>query len=248
MGLAHVTTKSQIPEVISDSGATQPTFGVTARAHFLVPGILVEAANSTILTAGGRVPLTHTGTAAACMAHNDGTKVYISTEKPTFTNHMTENMALWAERSLVEMGFAIFRDKSGCWLSRHGYIAVTDGRSIRMNEGTRPGAYLLDTTHGDGYSAAQNYANFMAQRAVAPTLTTGGRPKHPRSRPGLACWGPATIRGPSGQSRPPRRTRGDVAAIVTGANNKGEYRLPHRHFPASPKPQEGTGYHCRKSC
>jgi hypothetical protein len=67
---------------------------------------------------------------------------------------MTDNMALWAERSLVDMGFAIFRGKSGCWLSRHGYIIVTDGRAIRMNEGSRPGAYLLDTTHGEGFSAA----------------------------------------------------------------------------------------------
>jgi hypothetical protein len=74
MGLALVTAKQQNPEVISDSGATQPTFGVRARAHFLVPGTLVEAANSTILTAGGRVPLTHTGTAAACLTQNDGKK------------------------------------------------------------------------------------------------------------------------------------------------------------------------------
>jgi hypothetical protein len=74
--MALVATAPQKPEVISDSGATQPTFGVKACTHFIVPGTLVEAVNSTILTAGDRVPLTHTGTAAACPTQNDGTHVY----------------------------------------------------------------------------------------------------------------------------------------------------------------------------
>ena len=34
MGMALVAATSQKPEVISDSGATQPTFGVKARAHY----------------------------------------------------------------------------------------------------------------------------------------------------------------------------------------------------------------------
>jgi hypothetical protein len=118
---------------------------------------------------------------------------------------MTVNMALRVGRSLVDMGFAIFHDKPGCWLSKQGYIAVTGGRAIRMNEGSRPGAYVLDTTHGEGFSAAQNLANYLATppTPTAPPAIRQGGPRHEagryqgRSRPGTGCWGP----------RPPRRGR-----------------------------------------
>jgi hypothetical protein len=180
----------------------------------------VEAVTSTILTAGGWVPLTHTGTAAACLTQNNGTHIYISTEKSTFTNHMTDDIALGAEHSLADMGFAIFRDKSICWLSRRGYISVTDGRAIRMNEGSRTGAYLLDTTNGDGFSTAQNHANFLTHRAAASSPSTppttdqtrhGAKRRHLRSRPGLELWAPRPLR---------------CARNITENKNRGEPTLP----------------------
>jgi hypothetical protein len=54
-------------------------------------------------------------------------------------------------------------------LRKHCYIGVDGNRAIRMNESTCPGAYLLNTTHGEGFSAPQNHAHLLtAPRQTRP--------------------------------------------------------------------------------
>jgi hypothetical protein len=66
---------------------------------FLVSDTLKISIDLTILTAGGRVALAHTGTPAACLTKNDGTHVYKDTEKPTYPGGLVDGIALWAESS-----------------------------------------------------------------------------------------------------------------------------------------------------
>jgi hypothetical protein len=92
------------------------------------------------------VALTHTGIAAACLTRNDGSHVYIATEGYTFSDEVVVGIALWADRSLVDLGLSIYRYSTGCSLSKHSWIGVGNYRAICMNRSTRPGAFLLNTT------------------------------------------------------------------------------------------------------
>jgi hypothetical protein len=149
--------------VFSDSGASTSTFGVQARHHFLVPGTLKKERGKFCHTAGGRVRLTHTGTAAACLVRNDDTRVYIIETNATFSDNMTDGIALWSETCLVKMGFSIYREPGiGCWISKHGYIPIDDRKAIVLNTKRRPGSFILETAHGEGLSPAENLTNFFA--------------------------------------------------------------------------------------
>jgi hypothetical protein len=100
--------------VYSDSGATTSTFGVKARPLFLVPGTLTAETGKFCQTAAGKVPLTHTGAASACLAQNDGTRIFITSPDSTFSINMPSSIALWSEACLVKSGFSIYRGPEGC--------------------------------------------------------------------------------------------------------------------------------------